>query len=333
MPAQEVFIRNSERSRFKDCRQAWWWSYVDCLKSLNEKTALQYGTLAHRVLELRYPPGTKRGPKPAFLAKKVWKQYLADGGDEFSLKLSKTEPVPADEMLVEMFTNYYDEYGDDERYKVISAEQVFQIDVFHPKTGKYMFTWVGTIDGIWYDLWEKQYLFAEHKTGGTLDPFGAPIYLDEQQASYWALGYQWAVATGLIPAKAPMKGVLYNRLRKAFADTRPQDENGHRLNKDGTKSKNQPTPLFKRELVYRTPEERAGTIRSIMNEAREMKMVRSGRLAVYKRPDKHCTYCEFRDMCEVHESGGDWLAMKDGLYKNWDPYDAHHLTLEEEEVA
>lgn len=365
----EVFIRNSEKSLFKVCRQAWKWSYVDRLKPHREKPALAYGTLAHRVLELRYPPGRKRGPKPQLIAKKVWVQYLKDGGVEFNVG-----EWPADELLVEMFTNYYNEYGDDERYRVISAEQVFQIDVFHPKSGRYLFTYVGTIDGIWEDLWEDRYLFAEHKTGATLEPFGAPIYLDDQQGGYWAFGYQWAVATGLLKTDKPMDGVLYNRLRKAFADTRPQNEHGHRLNAPskealsiacgehldddalpprptmdrmkqaleqvgvdwrllGEVSKIQPAPLFRREVIYRTQAERARTMWRTINEVREMQMVLSGKLKVYKTSGRHCIWCDFRDACEIHEGAGDYRSILRANYVTWDPYDAHELTqiLEEDE--
>lgn len=355
-------IRTSERSKFKDCRQAWQWSYVDHLKPLREKPALVFGTLAHRVLELRYPPGTKRGPRPDKLAKKVWLEFLKAGGEEFTMNVGPTEPVDAGEFLVHMFENYYEEYGDDERYEVVASEMTFQVEVFHPKTGDFLFTYVGTIDGVWYDNNLGVFVFAEHKTGAGLEPFGAPIYLDEQQGSYWAYGPIWLQHIGVLKDGQRIDHVLYNRLRKGIRDDRPRNEAGQYLNSPmkedlltaaldqcdevpkkvtvadlkklledadfdwtqlGAISKNQGTPLFKREQIKRTEEERARTMRRVISEAREMRLVREGKLKVYKRPDRHCTYCEFRDMCEVHEGGGDWKAIRDSMFRTWDPYEDH----------
>lgn len=371
MPDTEVMIRNSERSKFKGCRQAWWWSYEDRLKPHREKSALGFGTLTHRVLELRYPVGRKRGPRPDRLAKKVWMEYLKAGGEEFTVKIGNTQ-VPADELLVHMMTNYYDEYGDDDRYEVVAPEMTFQVDVHHPTTGKYLFTFVGTIDGVWRDTWHDTLVFAEHKTGATLEPFGAPIYLDEQQGSYWAFAPDFLIHHGIISDVNEIDHVLYNRLRKAFKDDRPKNSLGHALNKPtrdnlitfldgegipylkkmkveelrqvvsdagvdpdqlGEVSKSQPVPLFKREPIMRTAAERARTMRRVISEAREMALVRQGKLKVYKRPSRECGFCEFREMCEVHEGGGDWKSLRDNLYTTWDPYKDHTEEEEEEDAA
>lgn len=313
-----ILMRTSERSSFKKCRQQWWWSYVERLKPLQERPALKFGTLAHRVLELRYKKGRKRGPRPDKIAKKVWMEFLANGGEEFQVA-----DMDAGEFLVHMMENYYEEYGDDERYEVIASEQTFAVDVHHPTTGKFLFTYVGTIDGVWRDLHTDRIVFVEHKTGASLEPFGAPIYLDEQQGAYWAYGPIWLEHQGILKPGQEIDHVLYNRLRKGKRDPRPRNADGHYLNKDGSVSKNQGTPLFKREVVMRTPEERAKTMRRVLNEFREMQMVRKGRLAVYKSPDRHCGYCSFRDMCEVEESGEDWESLRDATMKTWNPYEDH----------
>lgn len=319
---KEFLVRTSERSKFKKCRQSWQWSYVDLLSPRRVSSALEFGTLAHRVLELRYPPGRKRGRKPDAIAKDVWTEYLRADGEEFTVK-SGEENVPAGDLLVHMMENYYNEYGDDDRYKVLSSEMTFQVKVNDPDTSKYLFTYVGTIDGVWEDVEDQTVVFAEHKTGASLDPFGAPIYLDEQQASYWAFGPIWLEHQGIVKPGQPIDYVLYNRLRKGFRDPRPCNDDGHRLNKDGSVSKRQPIPLFKREKIMRTQSERALTMGRIRDEVREMKLVRKGKLSVYKTPDRHCGFCEFRDMCEVHESGSDWESMKEGMFNTWDPYEDH----------
>lgn len=356
-------VRTSERTKFKDCRQAWQWAYVDHLKPIREKTVFQFGTDTHKVLELRYKPGQKRGPRPDKIAKKLWTDRRKEHGDsaDYEVKVGN-DMVPADELLVHMMENYYEEYGDDERYKVIASEMTFQVEVMHPDNGKYLFTYVGTIDGVWYDNQMDVYVFAEHKTGAGLEPFGAPIYLDEQQASYWAYGPIFLEHKGILKPGQEMDHVLYNRLRKGWKDDRPKNSQGQFLNQPGKDalmafalehleevpkratmdvlkglleaegvgwdhlgevSKNQGTPLFRREQVLRSPDERRITMESVINEAREMKLVRAGKLKVFKRPDKHCGYCEFRDMCEVHETGGDWQALRDNMFRKWDPYKDH----------
>jgi hypothetical protein len=356
-----VPLRTSERTLFKKCRLAWKWSYVDCLKPLRESSALGYGSLAHKVLELRYPKGRKRGPRPDILAKQVYKDYLSEGGQEFTVKIGDTAH-DAGEFLVHMFENYYEEYGDDERYAVIAPEQTFAVDVFHPATNKYLFTQVGTIDGVWRDLDTGLVIFVEHKTGANLEPFGAPIYLDEQQATYWAFGPMWLEHTGVLKPGQEIDHVLYNRLRKGLRDDRPINPEGKRLNKPtkdilvaaaedaglefrrgikvtdlvtlledygvnttllGAVSQSQPVPLFKREPVYRTAQERARTLARIRAEFREMKLARAGKLATYKTPDRHCGFCAFRDACELHEAGEDYKALFETQFNIWDPYSDH----------
>ena len=50
---------------------------------------------------------------------------------------------------------------------------------------------------------------------------------------------------------------------------------------------------------------------------------------VYKTPGplfmSNCKFCEFRDMCELHETGNDWEMFKEATYGNWDPYSDHEI--------
>lgn len=96
----------------------------------------------------------------------------------------------------------------------------------------------------------------------------------------------------------------------------------------GSPSKRQPPPLFHRERTYRDTIDRQRLMRRVEMEAWEMKQVRAGKLPIYKNPrltwpDQHCNACQFRDMCEVHETGGDWKAIRDATMTTWDPYEAH----------
>lgn len=321
-------VRTSERTLFKECRLAWDWSYNQCFSTNKVQRALAFGSLCHAAWATYYKPGRKRGLKPQLAVVKHWDAYLAAGGRPYTM--GKITGAPEDDcspldLAVEMMTNYYNKYHehDLERYQVLSSEQTFQIDVNHPRTGAYLFTYVGTMDGVWKDVIEDLIVFAEHKTGAGLEPFGAPVYLDEQQASYWAYGPDWLIHQGILKSGQLIDHVLYNRARKAFSDTRPTNADGLALNQNGSVSKNQPTPLFKREPVYRTQAERARTMRRVISEVREMQLVRSGKLKIYKNPGKRCTMCQFRDPCEVHEGGGDYRAVL-STFGHWDPVEDHY---------
>lgn len=324
---QLVLLRTSERSDFTECRQKWQWAYVERLKPIRARTALSFGDLVHQALAAYYVPGRKRRGKPALHFEKIYTQFLKDGNEEIYMK-SDDDRVTAMDLGTEMLKNYWATYGKDERYEVISSEQTFQIDVYDPDTGKYLFTYVGTFDGIWRDLETGRILFLETKTGASLRPFGAPMELDEQAGSYWAFGPPWLEHQGILKPGQKLDGILYNRLRKAFADTRPKNAEGLSLNKNGSVSKKQPEPLFKRELTFRGEAERAAVMYRAMHQAREMRLVKAGKLAVYKHTGQHCGWCSFRDMCEVHETGTDWEAMRDNLYRAWDPYSPHEIELE-----
>jgi hypothetical protein len=97
----------------------------------------------------------------------------------------------------------------------------------------------------------------------------------------------------------------------------------------GEVSKKQPAPFFHRQRVYRDTVDRQNLMQRIRMEAWEMGLVRAGRLPVYKNPagnypDQHCLACQFKDMCELHENGGDWEQLRDFTMIHWDPYADHN---------
>lgn len=80
---------------------------------------------------------------------------------------------------------------------------------------------------------------------------------------------------------------------------------------------------FMRYFVPRTPKERQRQIVRISEEARVMDMVRTGELPVLKTPQRDCYYCEFFDLCELDESGGDTEYFIETTMKHYDPYSDH----------
>ena len=92
----------------------------------------------------------------------------------------------------------------------------------------------------------------------------------------------------------------------------------------GERSKNQPAPLFVRHPVKRKPRERVTQIQRLKDEVDRMALYVLGDLAVTKSPSRDtCPMCPFKEMCELHEGGVDWVDFRDSLFVRRDPYADH----------
>lgn len=326
-------MRNSETQTYKACRQKWQWAYRDHYKLKQVQAHFTVGSMVHAGLEHWYIPGRKRGVHPAKTVQRLYKDYLFQGGQEIKVKVGKGEDdddskyVEINELMVHMMTNYVETYGKDDYVEVLAPEQLFRVDVYD-EDGNYVCTQVGQIDLCFRDRRTNRLGFMEHKTGATLTPFGAPESLDEQSGTYWTYGPTWLKHTGQIPEDAELDFIEFNRMRKAFKTDKPTNAQGQVLNKDGTVSKRQPAPLFKRSRVFRNAHDSNILNDRVIAVSREMQLIDQGKLAVYKHPDKHCTFCEFVDVCTVHESGGDWEEMFRVMFTKWEPYSEHELEIE-----
>lgn len=324
-----LVVRNSELSTWRQCRQKWDWGWNQRLRKHGRNaSALEFGTLIHAALEKFYKPGMKRGGNPVKLWKQVWLEYEKGGGEDWQMFAATTSrpEIMASELGEIMMRGYWQEYGKDESYEVIIPEQTFQLDV-GDELGDYLGTMVGTVDAVVRDLRTGKIGFLEHKTGASLEPFGAPVIMDEQAGTYWTFGAMFLEHQGLIESASDLDFVLYNRLRKGLPDDREQNEQGQYLNKNGTVSKTQPPPLFKREYTFRTDADRQRVYDRVVMEMYEIRWAKDGDFYIYKNPDRHCGYCEFKDMCEVHESGGDWEGVKEMMFGTWEPYEDHESNL------
>lgn len=317
----EIIVRTSERSCFKNCRQQWWWAYVEELVPIGIKPALGFGDLVHQALAVYYIPGIKRGVHPAKAFEGLYKEFVKEHGVLF-MKITDDEPAEdAYDLGMEMLTNYVEKWGEDDRYKVIQPEQPIKVKIHTHADGrgrKVQVYYVCIMDAVIYDRQLRQYGLFEHKTTGTMRKFGAPLELDEQAGSYWTFGYEWMKREQRFTKDFDF--ILYNFLRKAHKDLRPVNEDGHSLNKDGSVSKRQPNPLFWREPQYRSEGDRETMQERVMQEVEEMQMARTGRLSIYKNPSDHCYWCAYKDMCEVHETKSDWQAMRDSLFVKGNSY-------------
>jgi PD-(D/E)XK nuclease superfamily len=319
-------VRTSERSSFKRCRFAWDIAFNKNLRPVRTAPALRFGTLVHQAMELRYPVGRKRGPLPHRSFMKLFDAEVELNGPML-MKLGDDgfeEWHSARDVGVHILEEFIDEFGDDERFEVLATEQVFQTPVLSPG-GELVFTYVGTLDGVWRDLEHRgRLLIHDWKTAGRIST--AHLAVDDQASAYLTFAAQWLRAQHIIPAKADLSRMMYTYIRKAEPDDRPRDANGSYLNKDGSVSKRQPPPLFHREWVYRGKHTHELVRERAIQEFREMQMVRAGELAVLKSANSFaCGNCGFRAPCEAHEIGADFGSVLDSLFEPWDPYSDHEV--------
>lgn len=99
--------------------------------------------------------------------------------------------------------------------------------------------------------------------------------------------------------------------------------NGAKIKVWGDPSKNQGAPLFWREAVRRNRFNTARQLGRIAEEAEHMAAIRAGVLPVLKTPGDHCNWCEFSDLCDIHEDGGDVEQYIHDIYNQDDPYADH----------
>lgn len=369
MSNELVLLRNSERSTYRRCRQKWQWSYVDCFSPRRVKGALSFGTDVHTAMELYYPPGRKRGVHPA----RTFERLYAEHGSAYDQWDEEGNRIDALELGVTMLTEYVREYGKDDHIQIIQPELAVQIDVMD-EHGSYLCTWVGKADALYknLDLSTKARPclgLLEHKTAKSIEEELRinSGYGEQGLSYYWALEL-YLHHTGILEPEQHMDHVLFNWLRKGVPDQRPQNAQGHRLNKPskdaltayctahnvpmppkataealaqaitatgfdpallGEPSKTQPKPLLHRFKLDFGPDELRSINQRIRAEAREMAHVKAGRLPVYKNPTKDCSWdCPFNDVCEIHEVGGDWRSVLDLEFDRWNPYSDHELEQE-----
>ena len=113
-----VVVRNSERAKYRDCRQAWHWSYQKLLEPSYRKGALTFGTLIHDSLEPWYVPGRERGAYPV----DTFVRLFNENAREFDQWDDEGNRVPADELGRAMLYEYVEYWGDDD-YIYLTVKQ------------------------------------------------------------------------------------------------------------------------------------------------------------------------------------------------------------------
>lgn len=229
MPVLE--IRTSERRTFKRCSQKWFWGYREGLKPLREANPLWFGQAIHEALAEWYKPGKKRGVHPAKTFVEVLESGKVQRFDTGNFD-DMAEYAEALTMGEDMLERYVQTYGEETEWECIQPEMSFQVWFAHPVTKQPRWLrYVGTIDGVFRYIGKTNgemrhgsiWLF-EHKTAASIQIGHLP--LDDQAGSYWALAGIILRKRGLLKANENIDGILYNFLRKAKDDPRPENSEG-----------------------------------------------------------------------------------------------------------
>jgi hypothetical protein len=306
------------------------WAYVERLKPVEEAPALRFGTLVHAALEQYYVPGIKRGPHPAETFARLYEAELQER-EVFGFRADDQweEAGELGRLLLEAYVNHW---GDDGQWEVIASEQTFRVRIRN-EDGSPLCWYVGTFDGVWRNRETGKIWIVDHKTAAQI--WAQYLILDEQASSYWMAGPSWLRKQGVLGKDDELEGILFNFIRKGKPDTRDKDAKGRALNKDGTVSKVQPAPLFVRQPTFRSKFDRQQVLRRTRQQVTDMLLLRRALLdheaeqVLYKTPGKAtCSLCGFRDMCELHEAGADWLTFKEATMTSWEPYADHEIQQE-----
>jgi hypothetical protein len=314
------FIRQSERSSFKGCQYAWNWAWnMGLTPALPKQDARWFGTGLHLCLAEHYIKGKKRGRN----MHETWDEFCGENYATIATGpyFKPDEWVDAKALGHEMIDNYYAEYGDDPDWEVIATEQRYRYKV-KDADGIVIAILVGTFDAVLRHVPTGKVWMIDHKTAR--DRINTNhLVKDEQAGTYVSIGTIVMRQMGLIGKDEIVHGIMYNFLRKAKADKRPRNEKGSYLNKDGSVSKQQPAPLFHREFIIRNRYEQDRQIQRVRDEVIQMRMLREGEMALTKAPADHCGWCDFKDICDVDEQGGDVTAYAQAAFRVRDPYADH----------
>lgn len=361
-----VLLRTSERSTFRDCVQKWQWSYLWGLEAKRHRGALTFGTMIHVALAEYYVPGLKRGPHPAETFARLYDENVTDEFSQWDDEGNKVDARTlgiamltgyieeyGDDSYYEILypemtfrIDLYDPKGNYLCTYVGSIDGVGRdirtgrIVLFEHKTAKSI-----KIVRVNSQYGEQglSYWWAATKWLRHEGLMGEDEMVDEVIYNFLRKG---------MPDERPVDPDTGWRLNKPKKDQLQAECEGEGLETKGTMevlthrlmeagwtqhdiemlgepAARQPAPLFERQVKPYGPNELRAFEDRLMKQAWHMNQVRDGKIPVYKSPGEACDWkCDLKDVCEVHEMGGDWKSMMELDFKKWDPYEDHRLLLE-----
>ena len=325
----EFKVRTGERTTYKRCQKQWYLAWRRGLRPRAESFgALTLGTWVHHALNEWYGIGTTRSGVPANLlqqeADEAIARAVAAGAPEHVIDRACSQR----DLGISMLQEYTRVYGADEKIEILQGETTLQYyigDVVCDGV-RTPVTYELTPDLVYKDVNGVVHIM-EHKTAQVIRT--GHLMLDDQKRAYETLAPTCLRKNGVF-VNAPFGGITYNFIRKAVADTRKRNSDGHALNKDGSVSARQSSPVCKR--VVPGVMTRAAQRRHLIAINREVMGIAAATVAIRDRsvnpdlitktPHYSCErMCPFFSVCMAEEQGNNPASIIDAGYFVHNPYD------------
>lgn len=318
-------VRAHEIIDYKRCPKKWYWNWRLGLAPKTIKFgALEFGTWMHEALAQWY--SGKQNIKLGALLDFVAALYITKAMESKAPahEIEKAEELAA--LGMAMGNAYTEYYAGDPDVQPVAIEEPIDFEItsvdgsllaVHKLKPDMLYRRQST-----GDLW-----LMEHKTAASIRL--EHLVLDDQARPYAVLAERAYKKAGILSRDDEIKGVMYNFLRKALPDERPQNYKGQYLNKNGTVSKSQPPAYFVRHPIEMTRKAKLLALKRIRRDttivARMAEAIRSKEIKgadLPKTPHNSCPKtCQYFTMCVVEEQGGDIRDMQRNMFVKRDPYE------------
>lgn len=317
-------IRHSERVDFKRCPKKWYWHWrMGLFPKVQDYGALTLGIWTHAALAEWYG-GNRELELPrlfARIANDAMVKAVDEGVPDFMLEKAD-ESAALGEIMV---TAYQKKWGDDPTVNVMATELPLEFPI-RDDAGTIVAIHKLKPDLIYESATDGNVWLMEHKTAKQIRLGHLPI--DDQARPYAAMAEIAMRRIGLLAKHQHFKGVMYNFLRKALPDERTVNEKGQALNKNGTVSARQPSPVFVRHPVVLSRKAKQIALmrlqietRIITDYAAALRRKEINPHHIPKTPHSSCEkLCQYFSMCVVEEQGGDIKEMQRTMYHRENPY-------------
>jgi len=327
-----ALVRSHERMDYKRCPTKWYWKWrVGLVPVAKSFGALDLGTWVHYAFEHWYGMGYKRNGDLV--------EHFRIAVDAAIRNAVEAQAPPwaieqAEELAAlgeAMMIAYQRFYGADKSVYVLAVEIPLEFSIPDPVSGEVIAIHKLKPDMVYRDL-QRDVWLMENKTAAQIRT--EHLVIDDQARPYGAMAERALRKLGIIDPRAEFKGIMYNFIRKALPDEREMNKEGKYLNKNGTISKRQPTPLFLRYPVKLTRPAKVRTLERVRGETVLLTMLteslRNKRIDprdLPKTPHSSCSKtCQFFTMCVADEQGTDIRDMQKNMYVRQDPYDYEDST-------
>lgn len=323
-------VRSGERSRYKRCVKAWFWAWRRGLVPRGARFgALELGTWIHIALANWYLPGYARASIGLVELFRIASDIaIGMARDEGAPEHVIDQAIELQQLGLAMIEAYEKHYKRDSGMEIITAEIPLEFtlapNVVHRL--KPDLVYADRAGDIW---------LGEHKTAKTIRT--EHLALNDQGPAYAAMAERALKRAGILDKSDIIKGVMYNFLRKALPDLRPENRKGQKLNKNGTVSAKQPPPLFLRHPLVLTREQKRRTLVRVANETGKIQSLTNALKKGHVKPEQldktghhSCPkFCEFWAMCVAEERGADIRMMERTMFFRRNPYEYEEDTADE----